>query len=219
MGTLGGNVCLNTRCVYVNQTHFWRDALGYCLKKDGTECHVVRGGSRCVAAASNDTAPVLTTLDAQLVLVSRARGERVVPVADFYLRDGIHNKVLEPDELLVKVVVPPTPAGYRSAYEKLRPRNSIDFPRLSVAVSFVLDDGLVRRPRVVLSALAAKPVEVHKLDALAGGQPPSEELWRAICAEAHRQAHPLTNIDGDPTYRREMVPVFVKRALRTALTG
>jgi 4-hydroxybenzoyl-CoA reductase subunit beta len=216
-GTLGGNVCLNTRCVYINQSHFWREALGYCLKKDGTACHVVRGGNRCVAAASNDTAPALTVLDASLVMASSARGERTIPMGEFFVRDGIDNKVLEPDELLLKVLVPPPAAGLHSAYEKMRPRNSIDFPRLSVAVAFELESGVVRRPRVVLSALGPRPVDVKKLDAIAEGRPPSDELWRDIGRECFRQAHPLTSIDGDPTYRREMVPVYVVRAFRRAL--
>jgi 4-hydroxybenzoyl-CoA reductase subunit beta len=216
-GTLGGNVCLNTRCVYINQSHFWREALGYCLKKDGTACHVVRGGNRCVAAASNDTAPALTVLDASLLLASEARGERTVPIRDFFVRDGIDNKVLEPDELLLKVVVPPPPVGLHTAYEKMRPRHSIDFARLSVAVGFELVDGVVRHPQVVLSALGPRPVEVKKLGAIADGQPPSDELWRAIGQECFRQAHPLTSVDGDPTYRREMVPVYVRRAFRRAM--
>lgn len=217
MGTLGGNVCLNTRCVYINQTHFWREALGYCLKKDGTACHVVKGGKRCVAAASNDSAPVLTTLGAELVLASKARGERRVPVADFYVRDGVHNKVLERDELLLRVELPAPAPGLHSAYAKLRPRDSIDFPRLSVAVAFHLDERLVRDLRIVVSALAATPTLLRKVDELAEGQAPGEELWEALGAAAFKQCHPLTNIDGDPTWRREMVPVFVKRALRAAL--
>jgi 4-hydroxybenzoyl-CoA reductase subunit beta len=218
-GTLGGNVCLNTRCVYINQSHFWREALGYCLKKDGTACHVVRGGNRCVAAASNDTAPALTVLDASLVVASEARGERTVPIREFFVRDGIDNKVLEPDELLLKVLVPPPPAGLHSAYEKMRPRNSIDFPRLSVAVAFEVTEDVVRRPRVVLSALGPRPVDVKKLDAIADGRTPSDELWRDIGRECFRQAHPLTSIDGDPTYRREMVPVYVVRAFRRAMVS
>ncbi|MED5329749.1 MAG: FAD binding domain-containing protein [Planctomycetota bacterium] len=217
MGTLGGNVCLNTRCVYINQTHFWREALGYCLKKDGEACHVVRKGKRCVAAASNDTAPVLTTLDATLVLASRDRGERTIPIRDFYVQDGVNNKALEPDEMLLKVMVPPPASGLHSAYAKLRPRNSIDFPRLSVAVAFEVADGLVQRAQVVLSALAARPLAVRKLDEITKGREPGEDLWELIAAESHAQAHPLSNIDSDPTYRREMVPVYVRRALRHAL--
>jgi len=161
MGTLGGNVCLNTRCLYINQTHFWREALGYCLKKDGEACHVVKGGKRCVAAASNDAAPVLTTLDATLVIASRARGRRELPIGEFYVQDGVSNKVLEPDEMVLSVVVPPPPDGLQGAYAKLRPRDSIDSPRLSVAVAFRLVDGAMADLRVVVSALASRPVAVR----------------------------------------------------------
>ena len=218
MGTLGGNVCLNTRCVYINQTHFWREALGYCLKKDGTACHVVKKGKRCVAAASNDSAPVLTTLDASLVVASAARGERTIPVADFYVFDGVNNKTLEPDEMLVKVIVPAPAKGLHAAYAKLRPRDSIDFPRLSVAVAYELpDESTVSQLRIVLSALAAKPIALRKVTDMAEGRAPTEELWTELADSAYAQAHPLTNIDGDATYRREMVPVYVKRALRDAL--
>src|SRR5438309_3860788 len=126
MGTLGGNLCLDTRCVYVNQTYFWRSALGFCLKKDGTACHVVARGQRCVAAASNDTAPVLLALGASVKLVS-PRGERVVPLEEFYVADGIHNTVLAPDELLVEVRVPASAATLRQAFHKLRTRAAIDF--------------------------------------------------------------------------------------------
>src|SRR5437588_10679600 len=127
MGTLGGNLCLDTRCVYVNQTYFWRSALGFCLKKDGTVCHVVAGGKRCVAAASNDTAPVLLAYGASVKLVS-PRGERVVPLREFYRHDGVHNTVLQPDELLVEVLVPARATTVRQAFTKLRTRAAIDFP-------------------------------------------------------------------------------------------
>jgi 4-hydroxybenzoyl-CoA reductase subunit beta len=223
MGTLGGNVCLNTRCVYINQTHFWREALGYCLKKDGEACHVVKGGKRCVAAASNDTAPVLTTYAARLVLQSRDRGARELPVGDFYVKDGIFNKALEPDEMLTAVIVPPPEPGLHSAYTKLRPRDSIDFPRLSIAVAFVLDGDpghqRVRNLRVVVSALASTPTKLRKLDEAAEGRVPDENLFEELGALAFKQCHPLTSIDGDPTWRREMVPVFLKRALRAALAS
>ncbi|RKY18223.1 MAG: 4-hydroxybenzoyl-CoA reductase subunit beta [Planctomycetota bacterium] len=217
MGTLGGNVCLNTRCVYINQTHFWRQSLGYCLKKDGSACHVVKGGKRCVAAASNDTAPPLSLLGAELLIASAARGERRVPLADFYVQDGVHNKALEPDELLTHVLVPPPAAGLHSSYAKLRPRDSIDFPRLSVAVAFRLEGGVLRDLGVVLSALASTPVRLRKLSEAADGQAPHESLWEVLGALAFKQCHPLTSIDGDAAWRREMVPVYVKRALRAAL--
>jgi len=227
MGTLGGNVCLNTRCVYINQSHFWRSALGYCLKKDGDVCHVVKGGKRCVAAASNDTAPVLMTFGARLVLQSAARGRREVPVADFFVKDGIYNKAMQPDELLTHVIVPPPQPGLRSAYAKLRPRDSIDFPRLGVAVAYrvggaegaaaLAGEAVVSELRVAVTALAAVPQELRKVGELAEGGVPGDELWSAVADEAFAQCHPLTNIDGDPAWRREMVRVFTRRALREAL--
>jgi 4-hydroxybenzoyl-CoA reductase subunit beta len=226
MGTLGGNVCLNTRCVYINQTHFWREALGYCLKKDGEACHVVKGGKRCVAAASNDTAPVLMTLGARLVIASAARGRRELPVGEFFQKDGVYNKTLRPDELLTHVLVPAPAPGLHSAYAKLRPRDSIDFPRLGIATAFVLrgagaggaaSGATVHDLRVVVTALAAVPQPLRKVGDLAEGRAPGEALWAEIAAEAYAQCHPLTNIDGDAVYRREMVPVYTLRALREAL--
>ncbi len=217
MGTLGGNVCLNTRCVYINQTHFWRQALGYCLKKDGTACHVVKGGKRCVAAASNDTAPVLSVLGARLVLASAARGTRELPIVDFYVQDGVQNKVLQPDELLLSVLVPPPAPGLHSAYVKLRPRQSIDFPRLSVAVAFQLVSQRVHDVRIVVSALASRPTALRKTAELAEGRVLDDALMHELGQAAFAQCHPLTNIDGDPTWRREMLPVFLRRALRAAL--
>jgi 4-hydroxybenzoyl-CoA reductase subunit beta len=217
MGTLGGNVCLNTRCVYINQTHFWREALGYCLKKDGTACHVVKGGKRCVAAASNDTAPVLIAAGAELLIASRERGRRTLPIADFYVKDGIDNKQLEPDEMLLSVTVPgPTP-GRHSAYGKLRPRDSIDFPRLSVAVAFDLVDDVLSNLVIVVSALASTPQVLRKVTEAAQGRAPDETLWSELGQLAFKQCHPLTSIDGDAVWRREMVPVYVKRTLRMAL--
>lgn len=227
MGTLGGNVCLNTRCVYINQTYFWRSALGYCLKKDGDLCHVVKGGKRCVAAASNDTAPVLMTLGARLVIQSSARGRREVPVADFFVKDGIYNKALQPDELLTHVIVPAPQPGLRSAYAKLRPRDSIDFPRLGIAVAFSLGGGagaaalageaVVNDLRIAVTALAATPQMLRDVRELAEGRVPGAALWDEVAAAAYKQCHPLTNIDGDPAWRREMVSVFTRRALREAV--
>src|SRR5437660_11627352 len=148
MGTLGGHLCLDTRCVYVNQTYFWRSALGFCLKKDGTVCHVVAGGQRCVAAASNDTAPVLLALGASVRAVS-PRGERVLPLEELYLADGVHNTVLEPDELLVEVRVSARAASLRQAFHKLRTRAAIDFQALHLAVPVEGSDGTGRALRLL----------------------------------------------------------------------
>ena len=222
MGTLGGNVLLDTRCQWINQSHFWRKALGYCLKKDGTVCHVVEGGKKCVAAASNDTAPALMTLGAELEL-ARAGGTRTLAIDDLWLADGIYNKRLEPGEILARVRVPAAPAGHRGAYGKLRDRASIDFPLLGVAARVDLEDGVVARADLVVTALAAAPKRVAKAAAvLVGLREGSDELEAAIddAADlAHKQCKPLSNIPGDADYRREMVPVYVRRTLRAALAG
>jgi 4-hydroxybenzoyl-CoA reductase subunit beta len=222
MGTLGGNVLLDTRCQWINQSHFWRQALGYCLKKDGTVCHVVEGGSKCVAAASNDTAPALMTLGAELELARKGSARRLA-IDDLWLADGIFNKRLEPGELLVRVRVPAVPAGHRGAYGKLRERGSIDFPLLGVAARVDLDGGRVAGADLVVTALAAAPKRVARAaEPLLGLREGSGELEAAIedVAElAWRQCKPLPNIPGDADWRREMVPVYVRRTLRAALAG
>jgi 4-hydroxybenzoyl-CoA reductase subunit beta len=211
---------LDTRCQWYNQTYFWRSALGFCLKKDGSVCHVVAGGTKCVAAASNDSAPALMTLSATLV-VEGAEGRRAIPADEFWVADGIHNKKLEPGEILVEVRVPPTTAGHRSAYGKLRDRGSIDFPLLGIAARLDLDaDGTVERADVVATALAARPVRIRRVaDVMSGTRPGTAGFARAIdeiADRAREQCHPVANIPGDHEYRRAMVPVFVRRTLLAA---
>jgi 4-hydroxybenzoyl-CoA reductase subunit beta len=218
MGTVGGNLCLDTRCTYFNQTYFWRRALGFCLKKDGTRCHVVPAGRRCVAAHSSDTAPVLITLDARAMLDGRD-GRRQVAVRDFFVPDGLHNNVLAPGEVVLEVRVPLPGPGWHFGYQKLRPRQAIDFPMLSVAFAAKLGDrGACQDARLVISALAAAPRVVAGLHALRGGA--LDEVAVARLVElAYRQCHPVMNVPYDTDYRREMVPVLVRRAVAEALHG
>jgi 4-hydroxybenzoyl-CoA reductase subunit beta len=223
MGTLGGNVLLDTRCQWYNQTYFWRQALGFCLKKDGTACHVVAGGQKCVAAASNDTAPALMTLGAVLEIEGQD-GPREAPIDQFWLADGIVNKKLSSGELLVRIRVPAQHAGHRGAYGKLRERGSIDFPQLGVAARVDVDaDGTIADAEVCVVALAARPLRVKRIDEVLHGKPAQgPELAAAIEAAAelaYKQCHPLPNIPGDDEWRKEMVPVYVRRTLLAAVTG
>jgi 4-hydroxybenzoyl-CoA reductase subunit beta len=215
MGTLGGNLCLDTRCVYINQTHFWRNALGYCLKKDGTVCHVVAGGKRCVAAASNDTAPVLLALGASVKTVS-PRGAREMLLRDFYLSDGVHNTVLAPDELLTEVRVPAAAASRKQAFAKLRTRAAIDFPALNLAVALDLDGKIVRSVTLAVSALAARPALIKGLEDL-HGRPADALFAEELGRRAHKQCKPLTNIGIDPEWRRDVLPVLVRRTVLRAI--
>jgi len=218
-GTVGGNLCLDTRCTYYNQTRFWRKSLGYCLKKEGTVCHVTRVGKKCVAAHSADTPPVLVTLDAQVDLAG-PQGERSLPVRDFFLADGIRNTRREPGELVVRVRIPRPAPSLRASYRKLRQRKSIDFPLLSVAVSAELEeDGRVRTITGVVTGLGSRPRELTGWEDLAVGERLEEDLVDALCQRAHRQCHPLENMIVDPDWRRAMVPVYVRKALHDLLQG
>lgn len=222
MGTLGGNVMLDTRCQWYNQTYFWRSALGFCLKKDGSACHVVAGGANCVAAASNDTAPALMSLGAELLFAGPG-GRRRLPVDELYCADGIHNKTVR-GEILVEVRLPPRGAGHRGAYGKLRERGSIDFPLLGLAVGLELAaDGAIAEAALCAVALQARPVHLRKASQALRGARPEEPAFAACLTEvgelARKQCHPLANIPGDPEYRREMVPVYVRRTVRAALAG
>lgn len=217
MGTIGGNLCLDTRCTYYNQTPFWRQALGYCLKKDGEVCHVTKAGKKCVAAHSADTPPVLITLGASVELAS-GDGTRTVPVAELFIADGIWNSVRRPDEILARVRIPLPGPGLRAAFEKLRQRNAIDFPLLNVAASVrATEAGLVDSITVVVSALGSRPRVLTGLDELTAGRALDPDVIEAVAARAFQQCHPLTSIIVDPDWRRAMVPVYVRRALRNLL--
>ena len=223
MGTLGGNVLLDTRCQWFNQSWFWRNALGFCLKKDGSACHVVEGGSKCVAAASNDSAPALMTLGAELVL-ARPGARRRVALDDFWIADGAANKKIEPGEILVEIRIPARGPGHRGAYGKLRERGSIDFPLLGVAARLDFDEaGSVLDADVVLGALQARPVRLRRArELLLGVRDRSTDFEAAVervAEQAARQCHPLPNIPGDHEWRGEMVPVWVRRTLLAAARG
>jgi len=216
MGTLGGNVMLDTRCQWYNQTYFWREALGFCLKKDGALCHVIAGGSKCVAAASNDTAPALMTLNAELRFIS-PRGETVMPIVDLWSSDGIWNKKVARDDLLVTIKIPPQADGHRGSYVKLRERGSIDFPQLGVAARIDFDaDGSIAEAALAVTALGPRPVTVKAANLLVATVPGTEDFDRRLeelCTKAHKQMTPLANIPGDETYRKRMLPVFIRRAV------
>lgn len=219
-GTLGGNVMLDTRCRWYNQSRFWRKSLGYCLKKDGTVCHVVPGGRKCVAAASNDSVPALTTLGARLVFEGQA-GRREIPIEELWKSDGVFNKHVAPNEILVEVRVPPQHHGHRGAYRKLRDRAAIDFPQLGVAVRLDLAaSGEVEDADVVLVALQARPIRVKGVADVLSGKKAGTSAFdggvASVADHAFRQCHPMANIPGDPDYRRDMVPVLVRQALSAA---
>ena len=218
MGTLGGNLCLDTRCLYYNQTHFWREALGFCLKKEGTTCHVTQTGKKCVAAASNDTATVLLCLDASVDILNQD-GMRQVMLKDFYLGDGIKNNILKPNDLLVAIHVPKrttSPVKRLEGFAKLRHRQSIDFPMLSIGVRFDIDtDEKISNAKVTINALFARPKTIQT-DWLIG-QSLTPDTIKQLGQYAKDRCTPLTNICDDPSWRKEMIAVYIQKACEKAL--
>lgn len=212
MGTLGGNLCLDTRCLYYNQSAFWRESVGYCLKKDGTVCHVAPGGQFCWAVSSGDTAPALVALGARVELQG-PRGRKEMPLEEFYANDGMAHLRKAPDELLTCVRVPASAAGWRGTYRKLRIRQSIDYPLAGVAAVMRTDArGVCLGARVALTAVNPAPRLVAAAENLKG-KTYSAELVEEVAHEALRTGKPLTTSASTPEYRRQMVRVFVRRAL------
>ena len=212
MGTIGGNVCVDTRCNYYNQSYEWRKAIGFCMKKDGDICLVAPGSSRCWAVSSSDTAPVLWALGARLRVVG-AGGERIVPIAALYRDDGIEYLAKRPDEIVADVLLPPAD-GWRSAYLKLRRRGSFDFPVLGVAVAARMNGDVVREARIVLGAVASLPRPAERAAAELVGQRITRDLVTRVADLAAGPSKPLDNTDFTHPYRKRVTRVFVARALR-----
>jgi 4-hydroxybenzoyl-CoA reductase subunit beta len=210
MGTLGGNLCLDTRCNYYNQTYEWRKAIDFCLKKDGDTCWVATASKRCVAVSSTDTAPALIALNARVKLVS-SRGEREIPVENLYKNDGIEYLTRAPDEILTEVRVP---EGWKSAYWKLRRRGSFDFPILGVAVALKFEKDVISDARMALGAVASRPFLVEKAGEFLKGKTLSDEVIAHAAELVANRAKPMDNTDMDLYWRKEVTDDFAGYALR-----
>ncbi|HUF25825.1 MAG TPA: FAD binding domain-containing protein [Gemmatimonadaceae bacterium] len=212
MGTIGGNLLLDTRCNYYDQTYEWRKAIDFCMKRDGTICWVAPSSPRCWAVQSSDGVPIAVALGAEVTLAS-VRGTRRIPAAALYRNDGIDYLTKASDELLVAYHLPPV-NGWRASYVKLRRRGAFDFPVLGVAVRVdFADDGTVSAGRVVLGAVASYPQEVPEAAAALVGSRLETEAIGAAADAAFRPAKPMDNTDFTLAWRKEMVRVYVQRAL------
>ena len=213
MATLGGNLCLDTRCNYYDQNYEWRKAIGFCLKKDGGVCWVAPGSAKCVAVSSTDTAPALMALGARVRLVSRS-GEREVPLTELYQNDGMHYITRQPNELLSEVLLDSL-GGWKSTYWKLRRRGSFDFPVLSVAAAVRWSNrGIVADARIVVGSVACLPLVAEEASRSLVGRPLDQESIAQAATLAARIAKPLDNTDFDMTWRKRVTAEFVTYALR-----
>ena len=218
MGTIGGNICLDTRCLWYNQSFTWRKSCGFCIKKDSDICHVAPGGTKCWAAFSGDTPAALLCLEAEIEIASSS-GLGRVKLAEFYTGEGDDYRRLRANELVTRVYLPAATANYRGAYRKLRIRGSIDYPLAGVAVAVKRSNGHVEDARIGMTAVNPAPVLVEGLAELLAGKRLTEELAEAAGDLAARTAKPLTTSALTPEYRREMIRVFTKRSLMSLATG
>lgn len=212
-GTLGGNVMLDTRCRFYNQSPAWRASLGGCLRAEGPSCRVTDSKTSCVATQCSDTVPALMVLDARLRLLSPA-GQREVPLTDLLRYDGMKAIDLEPGELLTHVVVPRPGAGTVAEAEKLTARGSIDFPMLSIAALARFEpSGALAALRIAVGAVSPQPRLVSKLDAFLG-RPLDDAAIEAIGQQTWQRTRPMGSLAGDPAWRRDVSAVTVGRMLR-----
>jgi 4-hydroxybenzoyl-CoA reductase subunit beta len=212
MATLGGNICLDTRCTYYDQSYEWRKAINFCMKKEGEICWTAPGSDRCMAVSSTDTAPALIALGASVRLKSRAE-EREVALADLYNNDGINYLTRRPNEILTEIRIPST-HGWKSSYWKLRRRGSFDFPVLSVAAAAKISKGVVEEARIVVGSVASRPlVAADAAKSLVGKALDPQAIANAATLAA-KLAKPLDNTDFDMSWRKKVTSEFVTYALR-----
>jgi 4-hydroxybenzoyl-CoA reductase subunit beta len=211
MGTIGGNLLLDTRCNYYDQNYEWRKGINFCLKKDGDVCWVAVGSSKCWAVQSSDLVPVMVAIGAKLRFASTL-GERVVDAAGLYNDDGIDYLRKRPDELLVSIDLPPN-TGWRASYQKLRRRGAFDFPVLGVAAFIKNDNGIVSDAKIVLGGIAPSPVEILEARNVLVGKPLDKDQIHAAAEAAYVKARPLDNTDFVYQWRKQMARQYTLRAL------
>ncbi len=215
MGTIGGNICLDTRCLWYNQSLQWRKGCGFCIKKDGDLCHVAPGGKICWAVWSSDTPAALLCLNAEIE-VADAQGFRRIPLADFYTNIGDARMKLGKNELLTRVFLPESMSGYSGSYKKLRMRDSIDYPLAGVAVAIKKKGKQVQDARVAITGVNPAPWLITGADHALIGREVSEHDAMVVGELAARTAKPLTTSLLTPEYRREIIRVYTKRAVLQA---
>jgi 4-hydroxybenzoyl-CoA reductase subunit beta len=211
--TLGGNICLDTRCLYYDQNYDWRKAISFCMKKEGETCWVAPGSDRCMAVSSTDTAPALIALGARVQLKSLS-GEREVLLADLYNNDGVHYLTRQPGEILSEIRLDSL-HGWKSTYWKLRRRGSFDFPVLSVAAAAKITKGnVVEEARIVLGAVSSRPIVAEEAGKSLAGRNLDSAAIEGAASAAARLAKPLDNADFNMSWRKKVTNAFVTYALR-----
>ena len=217
VGTVGGNLCLDTRCVFYNQSEWWRRSNDYCLKSRGDICHVAPKGNHCFAAFSGDLAPALIVYAADAEIASPS-GDRTIPLAEMYRDDGRDHLMLGPDEMLASVTLPAPPDGFRAGYAKSRVRGAIDFPLAGVAAGLMLDGDAVAELRIALTGTNSMPLLLDGTEAL-GGAPLDDAALVRLVDLIPKQIQPMTSTFSPPGYRRRVVANLMRSLVRRLYEG
>jgi len=217
VATVGGNLCLDTRCVFYNQSEWWRAANGYCLKRGGEVCHVAPHGKHCHAAFCGDLAPALLALDAAVELVS-SEGARCIPLADLYRDDGASHLTVARDEVLARVKVPGAAASLVSGYRKACARGAVDFPLAGVACALAIRGNVLVKLRVALTGTNSQPILLDGTDALLG-RPADAETLTALGKLVQKQASPMRTTVTQSNYRRQVAAVLARRLVAELAKG
>ncbi len=212
VGTVGGNLCLDTRCVFYNQSEWWRRSNGYCLKSRGEICHVAPKGDHCFAAFSGDLAPALIVYGAEAEIAS-ASGGRTIPLVGMYRDDGAGHLRLEPAEMLASVTLPAPPDGFRAGYAKSRVRGAIDFPLAGVAAGLRCEGNVIAGLRVALTGTNSMPLLLDGTEALIGAPLDDAALDRLVDL-VPKQIQPMTSTFSPPGYRRRVVANLMRSLVR-----
>ena len=212
VATLGGNLCLDTRCVFYNQSEWWRRTNDYCLKRGGAICHVAPQGKHCHAAFSGDVAPALLVLGAEVELVAH-QGTRRIALCQLYCDDGAAHLTLRPDELLSRVFVPAPRAGLVSGYRKACARGAIDFPLAGVACALSVRDGVLSELRVAITGTNSRPFVLEGTDALLG-RPADADTLSALGKLVQKQVSPMRTTVTQSNYRRQVAAALAQRLAR-----
>lgn len=220
MATIGGNILLDTRCYYYNQSHFWRNAIGYCMKKEGSFCQVAKSSPRCLAAFSSDTVPALILYGAIAVFLSKSENgyiEKEVPLSDLYKEDGMFWINKDPLDILIRIKIPYPDSKWDVRYSKLRIRKSIDYPYAGVAIGLNLTESLIiNKISMILNAVASMPINLNEIKKFEG-QHLDEKIIKEISEMAYLKVKPLTTHGVPPVYRKKMILVHVERLLASYL--
>ena len=211
MGTFGGNLLLDTRCTYYDQTFEWRESISFCMKKDGDICWVAPGSPRCWAVQSSDSVPVVCALEATVELVG-TDGTRTIPAGELYRDDGIHYLTKRPEELLTRVHLP-APGNWKASYVKLRRRDTFDFPVLGVGACLWFEGDKVAKANIRLGGAGSYAIPATDSEKLLVGQALSDALIAEAGNAAFKPARTMDNTDLDVYWRRKVAPVYVARAL------